>query len=184
MRRPPQNRPSWTKAAAFVIVLAAVTMMLVCTPASASQTDVAFHWSRRTIYVNDHTDGRWPVTAAAARWNAGGSVRINVGHWCRSGYPCVHVYARYASGPYVGQTPISAYYSKLTSADITMNSRFAGWSWTRRAGFITHEMGHALGLSHDSWASSVMYACISAGNSRPTSYDLGLVRRGYSGQPW
>jgi hypothetical protein len=158
--------------------------MLVGTPASASQTDETFHWSRRTIYVDDHTAGRWPVIAAAARWSAGGSVRIHVGHACRFGYPCVRVYTQYSSGPYVGQTPIAAYYSKLTSADITMNSRCAGWSWTQRAGFITHEMGHALGLSHDRLSSSVMYARTGASNSRPTSYDFGLVRREYSGQPW
>jgi hypothetical protein len=182
--RSPQNRPRWNQSAAVVIVLATVAMMLVGTPASASQTDEAFHWSRRTIYVNDQTGGRWPVIAAAARWNAGGSVRIHVGRSCRVGYPCVRVYSRYSSGPYVGQTPIAAYYSKLTWADITMNSRFARWSWTQHAGFITHEMGHALGLSHDSWASSVMFARIGASNSRPTSYDLGLVRRGYTGQPW
>jgi hypothetical protein len=165
-------------------VLAGVLMLLVATPASAAQSEGALHWSRRTIYVNDHTFGRWPVTTAAARWNAGGSVRIHVGHSCRVGYPCVQVHARYSSGPQVGQTPISAYYSKLTSANITMNSRFAGWSWTRRAGFITHEMGHALGLSHDSRGTSVMHAWIYASNSRPTSYDLRLVRRDYSNQPW
>lgn len=184
MPRPLRNRPRWNQAAAVVVVLAAVATMLVGTPASASQTDQAFHWGRRTIYVDDHTGGRWPVIAAAARWNAGGSVRVHVGHSCPVGYPCVHVYSRYSSGPFAGQTPIAAYYSKLTSADITMNSRFAWWSWTRRAGFITHEMGHALGLSHDRWASSVMYPRIGSSNSRPTSYDFGLVGRGYSGQPW
>ena len=34
--------------------------MLVGTPASAAQKDEAFHWNRRTIYVNDHTGGRRP----------------------------------------------------------------------------------------------------------------------------
>lgn len=157
-------------------------MGFAVSPASATQESAPRHWERRTIYVNDHTGPYWPVGRSSSSWNYGGSVRLIYGRSCRAGYPCIHVYSKWSSSAYIGTVYYAYSNGIIYSAKITMNRRFNSSSYWLRKGATVHELGHAIGLNHDTYKTSVMYYRVS--RSSPSSYDYGVVRREYYGVRW
>ena len=139
--------------------------------------------SHPQIYFVDHTPDAWPVDAAVPVWNEA----EGVDSWYRwancpfyAGTHCVGVYADYYGNTgWVGltnhnfnSTTREFYDNQVT---VYLNRTYeAQISAARRRKSTCHELGHALGLGHNSNANS----CLISGNytsARPNGDDFALV---------
>lgn len=142
-----------------VAVVAAFTtlasLLIGVQPAAASTegytwTHAAGHWP--VVYVEDHTDGRWAVSGSVADWGSG----LRVGT-CRAGAGCISITSpvRGKSAPF-GQTFIYATKTTMTSVNIEMNASDEAQPADVRKVATEHELGHALGLGHDTSYHGIM----------------------------
>lgn len=140
------------------------------------------------VYFIDHTSSQWPVAAATYKWNQAHGID-SVYRWgsCPSirGIHCVNVNSgNYGATGYVGHTAMWNSAGIMTSASIKLNTyynnRFPGNLAHASAHTACHEEGHALGLNHNHYDSSCMYADAVAGSTVPTSQDFSLLTTIYS----
>jgi hypothetical protein len=174
-----------TVARALSVAVAALLLLMgIPDPARATQVYGPFPWAKRTIYVNDNTGAYWrPIVTTAIRgWNHGGSVHLVHASSCRPGFPCVHVRSTYWSSDVVGQTTMRWPGGVLTYARVVMNREYNRFPSYFRQAAMVHELGHAIGLFHETSTGSVMWPATY--RTWPSAYDFGLVRRAYSGVPW
>ncbi len=143
----------------YGVALVAGLGWLVLTAAPASAGVLGVSWPNPpgawpTVAVSDRTGTAWPVRAATAAWGSG--LRYAA---CSSAPHCIRV-SRVNSGPNgtVG-TARYAYDERgtLLSCRVVVNDYYASrLSRAERYQAVAHELGHCLGLGHNSRA-GVMY---------------------------
>jgi predicted Zn-dependent protease len=130
---------------------------LLAGPQSAGAATEGYSWQHTAkhwplVYVENHTDGHWSITASVAAWGSG----LRAGT-CRAGAGCIRVTspARGHAAP-LGQSFIYAAGNRITSVNIQMNASDEAQPSTVRKVAAEHELGHALGLAHDTSYHGVM----------------------------
>ncbi len=108
------------------------------------------HWP--VVYVQNDTNRHWSVNAAVRAWGSGlriGTCRVNAG--------CIRITSpkRGNSKP-LGQSFIYATGATITRVDIQLNASDEAQPTTVRKVATEHELGHALGLAHDTSYHGVM----------------------------
>jgi hypothetical protein len=162
------------------------------------------HWangvySNPQVYFTDHTGSQWPVDLATYKWNqANGVDSIYVWAACPaySGTHCVHVVDVAAGNScWTGLTSLkwnSAY--NITSASIQLNTyqgtgECSGKSVSYRKDangyrqIVCHEMGHALGMGHNTATSgSCLFKSLTNSSSMliPNGDDFTLIASLYA----
>jgi hypothetical protein len=113
-----------------------------------------------TIVIEDHTGDEWPVHEALNTWlqvikAAHAALVVEYGR-CHDGARCVRVDA----ADHGAWDSILGYTSaNWNGAEITLNTYYSNSARQRRA-IACHEIGHALGLSHNPSRGSCLYASI------------------------
>lgn len=151
------------------------------------------HWANNgyghpQVYFVDHTASQWPVTLSAYEWNiAQGIDSTYVWANCPgySGIHCVNLYdANYGGTGWAGIT----YYSwdgNRNLIDGSVYIQFNDYYSYNAAGYrqdTCHEMGHALGLAHNSSTGSCLYYQILNSDSAryPNGDDFSMLANLYS----
>jgi hypothetical protein len=115
------------------------------------------------VYFLDHTSSTWPITAVVPEWNLAHGIDSWY-RWFTSGCPgngthCVNVYDRdYGSTGWYGRAVITYNSSTDTidSAYVQLNDHYSGTAAEHRD-TACQELGHTLGLGHNTSTSSCMY---------------------------
>jgi hypothetical protein len=118
------------------------------------------------VRFNDHSSDLWPATNAVYKWNQ----VPNIDSWylwnsCpfMAGARCVDVLsANYGATTWVGRTwrfyPTSTHHGAFREQGhyVQLNDYHAPVGFTRN-NVVTHELGHVLGLGHNTWSGDVLY---------------------------
>lgn len=143
------------KMTAIGVTAALVTVLAGASSAGASTEGytwrhTAGHWP--VVYVEDHTDHYWSVTESVQAWGSG----LRLGS-CRAGAGCIRITspARGHAAPF-GETSIYAAGTTTTNVNIAMNASDEAQPATVRRVATEHELGHALGLAHDTSYHGIM----------------------------
>lgn len=145
-----------------LLALLGIATALVSGPAGkASAAEFEPHWQHRVVYVENHARG-WPVTAAADNLDNGSGLVLQVVKRCPAKSQCIKVYDVWNIP---GQTMVgnatTTYYLDGRHETIASTIRLED-SWGRHAGYyqrlsaVSHELGHAVGLSHSSHRDTCM----------------------------
>ncbi|MDQ2851502.1 MAG: hypothetical protein M3Y49_12350 [Actinomycetota bacterium] len=140
----------------ILLTLVAGMSVALASPAHASiegptWAHTAGHWGN--VSVEDHTSGAWPVKTAVATWGSGLYYRS-----CGTSNQCVKVSEKNQGD--TGQIAITSQSwtqdakgkTHFTPLTITINSYYNTRTTAAvRSQVVTHELGHALGLGHDTW---------------------------------
>lgn len=145
----PVKRIAIAIVAAFCAVLAGAQSADAATEGYA-WAHAAGHWPR--IYVENHTDLHWSITASVRAWGSG----LRIGS-CRAGAGCIRITspARGHAAP-LGQSFIYAAGTRITKVDIELNASDEAQPPAVRKVAAEHELGHALGLAHDTSYRGIM----------------------------
>jgi hypothetical protein len=121
----------------------------------------------------------WPVRQAVREWRRATGVRIYNGRCGEIAHTnCVRVYSRnYGPTGWVGHTDWSVLLwsgGGHEHATITLN-RYYSYTWIYRWQTILHELGHALGLTHD--MCGVMYPVVDGIHTHIAFLEAALIHR-------
>lgn len=144
-------------AIAIIIAVAAGLGALLAGASSAGAAVEGYTWQHVTghwpvVYVDNRTNQHWAVNTAVRAWGSG----LRIGK-CRAGAGCIRVTSpsRGDSKP-LGQSFIYASGATISRVDIQMNASDEAQPMTVRTVATEHELGHALGLAHDTSYHGVM----------------------------
>ncbi|GAA0592785.1 matrixin family metalloprotease [Kribbella sandramycini] len=135
------------------------------------------------VYFLDHTPAGYPVQAAVGDWYQSPGIDSYY-RWHTQGCPgggrhCVHVYAVNSSASWYGLTTWAPN-APSGPAKVELNTRLLT-NATQRAKTTCHELGHALGLDHNSSTNS----CLKSGtvgpgwNTHPSNDDFQVLNQLY-----
>lgn len=140
---------------------------------------------RPIIHFLDRTSAAWPVGRAVTEWNKVSgidSIRRTPAGGCLSTAHCVEVVsANYGDTGWVGETwrHLNGAATYHTDVAIYLNDYYVH-NETDRWIASCHELGHALGLNHNTSTGSCMYGRKVAGMSKyPSANDRALIERFY-----
>lgn len=122
---------------------------------ACSPTATVFCWRGDTVYVEDHTDDRFPVDRYVTAWDHAVKLRLVYGR-CRDGAGCARIYVKnMGDNGEAGRTEIGTEYSTGVRGTTTyLNDLYArdvveldpsqasGWL----AEVVCHELGHVAGI--------------------------------------
>jgi Metallo-peptidase family M12 len=141
------------------------------------------NYARPQIYFIDHSGAEWPVGRSVTKWNETSGID-SVYRTASSGCPgggihCVHVYSGNYGDGWTGQTTrtlndAQTYYE---SAVVQLNTYYSGTE-AQRWNTSCHELGHVLGLGHNTSTTSCVYAYRTS-QKYPNSDDFTLLERYY-----
>ncbi|GGJ83915.1 hypothetical protein GCM10010123_12000 [Pilimelia anulata] len=134
------------------------------------------------VYFRDRTPANWPVREAVNGWNRSPGVdSFWTGGACpRARKHCVEVRSGDFGKGWAGNTTF-----KMTMGRnfidgtvlVRLNDRYANGAADRRS-TACHELGHALGVGHNTSTASCMYAVDTASDpTQPHASDIDLLRR-------
>lgn len=139
----------------YLLVLVLLVAMAV--PATAGHA-LQQHWVKRgdilTVFLVDHTKGRFPVTQAIHRWNRSPVLHIVKRNECPPNRGCISVYLKG-----MRQLGVTTLYQDRdrhlvgVRVDLTANRPLSG---NQRLSLACHELGHAVGLGHRSGGETCM----------------------------
>lgn len=140
----------------IIAALAALGAVLAGASSAGAATEgytwahIPRHWP--LVYVEDHTDLHWSITDSVRAWGSG----LRLGS-CRAGAGCIRITspARGNAAPF-GQSFIYATGATITKVDIELNASDEAQPATVRKVAAEHELGHALGLAHDTSYHGIM----------------------------
>lgn len=140
---------------------------------------------RPIIHFLDRTSAAWPIGRAVTEWNKVSgidSIRRTPAGGCLSTAHCVEVVsANYGRTGWVGETwrHLNAARTYHTDVAIYLNDHYVNTE-TERWIASCHELGHALGLNHNTSKGSCLYGSLEAGMSKyPSANDRALIERFY-----
>jgi hypothetical protein len=135
------------------------------------------------VYFLDHTPAGYPVTNAVNDWYQAPGIDAYY-RWHTQGCPgggrhCVHVYAVNSAESWYGLTSWAAN-APQGPATVQLNTRLLG-NATQRAKTTCHELGHALGLDHNSSTNSCLKSgTVGAGwSTHPSNDDFQVLNQLY-----
>lgn len=138
-------------------------------------------YSDPQIYFRDHTPAQWPVSASVTKWHEAVGVDS---YWTSGSCPgggrhCVNVFSGFYTTSWYGYTRAdydSSYYFIDGGVEVYLNDKFSSSDDNR--GTACHELGHALGLGHNSSTGSCLYTSAVAGPDPryPDSGDYNTLR--------
>lgn len=134
------------------------------------------------VQFSDHTPAPWPVSWAAGVWDTSPAVDVRYGfNRCstEAGAHCVDVRTEWNAANWVGMT-----YWRLDAQRafvdayvwVRFNERYAGIPTGQRQAAACHELGHALGVGHNTATDSCMYSSVADYRTVPNSNDWGLLQ--------
>ena len=166
--------------AALASLAAGAALISVAAP-QADAVTYGLRWPTRTVYVyvDATVSSRWYVTKDLAQWSRAGG--INVYRTSDPAKAQIRVHQRDLPSPNAAQTALAWSGSTLVGADITLDSTMVSSTYCSRRHTATHELGHALGLDHNTTSkTSIMFVGAGAVCSYvPNSYDYADVRAIY-----
>lgn len=140
---------------------------------------------RPTIHFLDRTSAAWPVGRAVTEWNKTSgidSIRRTPSAGCGSNAHCVEVVsANYGKSGWMGETwrHLNAAQTYHTDVAVYLNDYYHN-NETVRWETACHELGHVLGLHHNTSKNSCLYAEGAPGVSKyPSANDRALITRFY-----
>ncbi|MEJ3747793.1 matrixin family metalloprotease [Actinomycetes bacterium KLBMP 9797] len=140
---------------------------------------------RPTIHFLDRTSAVWPVGRAVTEWNKTSgidSIRRTPSAGCGSNAHCVEVVsANYGNSGWMGETwrHLNAAQTYHTNVAVYLNDYYHN-NETDRWETACHELGHVLGLWHNTSKNSCLYASDGPGVSKyPSASDRALITRFY-----
>jgi Matrixin len=140
---------------------------------------------RPIIHFLDRTSAAWPVGRAVTEWNKVSgidSIRRTPAGGCLSSAHCVEVVsANYGKTGWIGETwrHLNDAATYHTNVAVYLNDYYAD-NETERWIASCHELGHALGLDHNTSKGSCMYEQLVSGMSKyPSANDRALIERFY-----
>ncbi len=138
------------------------------------------------VYMLDHTSSAWPVTAATNTWYQAQGIDAYY-RWYTNGCPgggrhCVNVYnAYYGATGWAGLTTwgtdSTGDYDNTTNVTVKLNDTYGGTAANHR-NVACHELGHALGLAHNTSTGSCLYY-MQGTTLYPNSDDFNILPRMY-----
>lgn len=145
---------------------------------SAQASTYGLHWANRTVYVyvDSNVSSRWYINYDIAQWSKAGG--INVVRTYTYSKANIKVHQKDLPAPNAAETALSWSGSTLLGADITLDSTALGLSYCSRRHIATHELGHAIGLAHNTSSStSIMFTGYTKTCSMyPNTYDYNDLR--------
>lgn len=141
------------------------------------------------VYYLDHSGDSWPVTDARVDWYQAPGIDAYY-RWYTAGCPgggrhCVNVYSgRYGQNGLYAETTwrTSGGYFVDGSVVIKLNESTTPTSYAARRAVACHEMGHALGLDHNTGTTSCIKTYLNqapAFPQHPTSNDFAVLKALY-----
>lgn len=138
------------------------------------------------VYFLDHTSSSWPVSTSVSSWNQAQGID-SFYRWYTQGCPaggvhCVHVYSgAYGSTGWTGEaswgTDSTGDYDNTANVTVKLNDSYPGTASERR-NTTCHELGHALGLNHNTSTTSCLYSSRTSVLT-PNADDYSLLPRIY-----
>ncbi|GAA1383951.1 hypothetical protein GCM10009661_64520 [Catellatospora chokoriensis] len=170
-----------------------VAAVAACSSGSArtwpSSATCFVRWSyngavRPVIDFVDHSGASWPVGRAVTEWNETSgidSIYRPASSGC-DGAPahCVHVYSsNYGATGWTGSTSrtFNAANTYYASASVKLNDYYGGTE-AQKWNTACHELGHVLGLDHNTGTESCLYSSRTS-TKYPDADDYNLIERYY-----
>lgn len=155
---------------------------LLCNPPAYWTLD---SWGQPQLYYVDHGGAgqTWDARGMAPVWDQINNLAVMYSNDCPSevGVHCVYLESRNQGDN--GTTGLFSYsYNSAThvfvAGTITFNNFYNPNNATARLNTVCHEMGHAVGLGHNTSSSSCMYSSNSS-KTRPINSDITLAQSVY-----
>ena len=154
----------------------------------ATATTCFARWSTRgqprpRIFFRDRSTAAWPVGRAVTKWNETSGIDSRYfafSQGCAAGGHCVIIYnAAYGATGWTGMTTrtLNAAGTYIEGAYIQLNETYGGTT-AQRWNTACHEIGHVLGLDHNTSTNSCLYGSRTSVTA-PSSQDFALLERYY-----
>lgn len=160
-------------------VAAALGIALVAANPAAA-TPLGPKWDHRvvTVYV-DYNVVVWSINVALADWSKASGVDLVLTRSYANAD--VRVHQRDLPAPSAGETLVTYIGTRIIHAEVTLDTTAIGLAPCSRSHIAAHELGHALGLAHNTTdRASLLYVGTGAAcTTHPSAYDYADLKAMY-----